>query len=1010
LHYNDIAIKKQNPKTAINKKPSKMIKKLLYSLLLVFLLSNSYSQTTIYVSPTGSGNGATEATAASVYTAFDYAMGPGTTIVFLDGTYNLVADIYLWNRSGTAEAPIVIKAKNKHMAVLKGNNEYSSSRYGVFFVAGGKHIVVDGLTVMHEDNSLDQQYGINVSTAVGAGANGSNVQAEYVTIKNCKVYGHGAGGISSADSDHITFENNIVYGNCSRSALNTSGISLYKPTALTSDSDYWSVIIRGNTVYNNVCTLPFYYNEGGVIYQSPNPTDGNGIMLDLFDNDYGRPKYGKRILIENNVCYKNGGSGIKSYKTSLARIINNTVYHNNTVLNQYGVSGEIFVFETGGVNGVYNEGIYNNVVVADPELTTNEDYAMIVDFDMDKVYNNFIIGKGAKFNNYTYDENTFATGNTFKAKTDQDAAKFQDAANRNFSLKSISPLIGADTQPWGASTDINGVSRPQGTYSDIGAYEYVYSTATLSVTPSTATLNVSETTQLTASETVTWSSSDTSKATVNSSGLVTAVAAGSATITATTSDNRTSTSVITINVPVTAITVTPATVSIVAGNISQLTASETSTWTSSDITKATVSSTGLVTTIASGTVTITATASGNRTATSTFTITAPASSTTCGVINNFGFETGNLSSWNNTGGFANVTTDAKSGTTAAVITGNGNFYYNSQISVTAGHKLGFSFWAKVANNPSSAQVGIDYLNSAGTTLGNEVFNVSQTTYTKFSSSRIPPAGTVKVQIWSIKGSAAGQFYMDDFCLLQTNNCGLISNNSFENDFTSWTNSSTAASIGTAAQSRSGNKCAVLNKTSGLSSASINVNAANKLNFEVYAKIETSPTTPQIGIDYRNAAGTKLGSDVFAINTTTYKLYSISKTLPTGTTKVNIWTYKGSTAGKIYIDDFCMTNAAASARESGEEEEMVLEDDLLNNFKVYPNPASSSVTVSVLDKNETSMTIQIIDLIGKQVLDRTIDLNPGQDNVELNIQNFMPGNYFVKVSQGYKQKTSKLIKE
>ncbi|MFY0601568.1 MAG: Ig-like domain-containing protein [Cyclobacteriaceae bacterium] len=78
----------------------------------------------------------------------------------------------------------------------------------------------------------------------------------------------------------------------------------------------------------------------------------------------------------------------------------------------------------------------------------------------------------------------------------------------------------------------------------------------VSVSPTTATLNIGETTDLTetvnpgnaTNQSVSWSSSNTLVATVNSNGLVTAVSPGSATITVSTNDgNKTATSAITVN-------------------------------------------------------------------------------------------------------------------------------------------------------------------------------------------------------------------------------------------------------------------------------------------------------------------------------------------------------------------------------------------------------------------------------------------------------------------------------
>src|ERR1019366_5200795 len=107
--------------------------------------------------------------------------------------------------------------------------------------------------------------------------------------------------------------------------------------------------------------------------------------------------------------------------------------------------------------------------------------------------------------------------------------------------------------------------------------------ASLTVTPTIASLAIGATQQLTAAtldangntlsgRTVTWGTSDATKATVNASGLVTAVAPGTATITAT-SETKTSTATITVNpIPFATVTVTPATATLVIGATQQLAA------------------------------------------------------------------------------------------------------------------------------------------------------------------------------------------------------------------------------------------------------------------------------------------------------------------------------------------------------------------------------------------------------------------------------------------------------
>ena len=146
----------------------------------------------------------------------------------------------------------------------------------------------------------------------------------------------------------------------------------------------------------------------------------------------------------------------------------------------------------------------------------------------------------------------------------------------------------------------------------------------ISVSPSTTSLTVGGTKQLSATvspsnatnKSVSWSSSNTSIATVSSSGLVTAKAAGSATITCKANDG--SGKYATCSVKVEAIKVTEVrlnytSVPMKIGDTKQLTATispsnatdKSVTWSSSNTSVAKVSNTGLVTAVSEGTATIT---------------------------------------------------------------------------------------------------------------------------------------------------------------------------------------------------------------------------------------------------------------------------------------------------------------------------------------------------------------------------------------------------------------------
>jgi uncharacterized protein YjdB len=156
--------------------------------------------------------------------------------------------------------------------------------------------------------------------------------------------------------------------------------------------------------------------------------------------------------------------------------------------------------------------------------------------------------------------------------------------------------------------------------------------ASITVAPVNDTVVVSQTLQLTGvakdaqgavlqGRQLTWTSSDATKATVSSTGLVTGVASGAVTITAG-AEGKSGTSSITITPkPVGAVILSPAQVSIEVGATRQLTAQVTDdagnvltgrpvSFVSNNVSVATVSGSGLVTGVAVGTAKITATSEG----------------------------------------------------------------------------------------------------------------------------------------------------------------------------------------------------------------------------------------------------------------------------------------------------------------------------------------------------------------------------------------------------------------
>lgn len=156
--------------------------------------------------------------------------------------------------------------------------------------------------------------------------------------------------------------------------------------------------------------------------------------------------------------------------------------------------------------------------------------------------------------------------------------------------------------------------------------------STVTVDPDSTSVVVGKTTTLTATpkdagggaltgRTITWTSSNTSVATVDDNGVVTGVAVGTATITATSEGKSGTARVDVILEPVASVTVTPDPASVQESQTLQLGAipkdangnvlfDRPFTWESSDNSVATVNGTGLVTGVKVGSATITATTQG----------------------------------------------------------------------------------------------------------------------------------------------------------------------------------------------------------------------------------------------------------------------------------------------------------------------------------------------------------------------------------------------------------------
>ncbi|MBC7828317.1 MAG: right-handed parallel beta-helix repeat-containing protein [Chitinophagaceae bacterium] len=415
----------------------------------------------IYYVSDGSGSDANNGLAAStplkkISTAADKAV-EGDTVLIMNGVYVSTSGPLLnITKSGTANKYITFKAYPGHNPKV-----FCSGNVWNAIVINGSYIVLEGIELEGNNASItnaDALASYNHKLAGGTdfnyysqfntngitigGPNNESKFPHHVIIRNCKVHDFPGGGINSIQADYTTVEGNTVYNNAWYMMYGGSGISILSPVSSDGVTTYRN-IIRNNICYNNKTTIPW------IGLTPPKLSDGNGIIIDVNRYPYGQTSgqpYLGRTLVENNISFNNGGSGIHSYKADHVDIINNTAYHNGTVV------GYADIFS----NNCADVKIINNIMYSASGGKCNSN---------------------SNNTNVTYDYNIYFNGSVAVQGPHDKIADPQflnislNGLLANFSLKSGSPAVDGGTQSIFSSKDIKGVVRPTGAGVDVGAYE-----------------------------------------------------------------------------------------------------------------------------------------------------------------------------------------------------------------------------------------------------------------------------------------------------------------------------------------------------------------------------------------------------------------------------------------------------------------------------------------------------------------------------------------------------------